>query len=74
MTRLGAPPVWTDEQILEALALMDCDGLSAAEVGRRFKTTKNAILGMRFRVRASYAQWPDTTGDGTMPPRWWARA
>lgn len=70
---LGAPPLWTDEQILEALALMDVDGLSASEAGRRLRTTKNAILGMRFRVRASFVQWPDETGDGTMPPRWWQR-
>ncbi len=65
---------WTDEQILEALALMDHDKLTASAVAKRFRTTKNAILGLRFKTLGPMsARMTPEPGDGTMPARWWVR-
>ena len=68
------PAKWTDEAILEALHLMDHEGLTAAETGRRFGVTKNAILGLRYRARHESERHFGEAGDGTMPPGWWRRA
>jgi len=66
-----ARPVWTDRRILRALHLMDVDGLSAREAGRRLGCTRNAVLGIRHRVRhAAERGFPLPTGDGSMAPGW----
>jgi len=64
---------WTDEETLEVLALHD-EGLTCAEIGRRYGVGKNAIIGLRGRIREADAKHWGSVGDGTLPSRWWRRA
>ncbi len=70
---MTAPPEWPDELVLEMLDAM-ADGLTAAAVAARMGTTKNAVLGMRFRCLGPLSQreTPEV-GDGTMESGWWRR-
>jgi len=69
MTLVRQSNVWSDEEILEVLALRDVDGLSAKEIALMFGTTKNSIIGLWNRI--AKAQESGDYGDGTMPARWW---
>lgn len=68
---------WTDRQMLDALDLMERQGLSGAEVAVRVGRSRAAVLGMVKRIRDDLAAVPDLTvkpenRDGAMPARWWA--
>ena len=63
----------TDEQILDILHLHEVEGLTASEIGPRFGKTKNAIFGMIFRIRTETDATDTGHGNGSMPPRWWAK-
>ena len=63
----------TDEQILEVLHLHEVEGLTASEIAPRYRKTKNAILGMIFRIRTETDATDNGHGNGSMPARWWAK-
>ena len=63
----------TDEQTLEVLHLHEVEGLTAAQIAPRFGKSKNAIIGIIYRTRAETDATDNGHGNGTMPPRWWAR-
>lgn len=65
---------WSDEQKLEVLHMLDHQGLTTAQVAAKTGSSRRAIADMRRDIMtASRKYWPDTTGDGTMPPLWWRR-
>lgn len=66
------PPL-TDMQLLKVVHLHEVEGLSAQRIAERFGKTKGAICGIIFRVRTETDATDNGHGNGTMPPRWWAK-
>lgn len=65
-----------DEQILKLLDLCDNEGMTIARAGRRCRMTKNAAIGLLYRIRIESALVPDfcekpENRDGGMPRNWW---
>ena len=69
----GGRETLMDEQILEILHLHEVEGLTASEIAPRFRKTKNAIVGLIYRTRTETDLTDNGHGNGTMPPRWWAK-
>ncbi len=63
MTGLGR----SDAEILHILDLRDI-GLTCREIGKRVGATKDAIIGLLFRINADTEP---SEHDGTMPSGWW---
>lgn len=79
MSARGGKTRADDERDLLMMHLMDNEGLSASVVRTRFGVTRNAVLGVRHRIRTDYARScegdPDPDRhDATMPPLWWRGA
>lgn len=69
---------WTDDEMLTALHLMDDEGLTAEQVGRRVGRPRNSVLGIRHRVKtdyeASFAGDPDPHRHDATESWGWVRA
>ncbi len=67
---------WTDREMLEALDLIERQGLSAARVAQRMGGSRSAVCGLMFRIKTDLAKVSDVAvrpanQDGGMPARWW---
>jgi len=67
-----------DGRILMALHLVDVDGLTNQKAGEAVGMTKNAVIGIRNRIKnecnAIYCACQKAENkDGGMPPMWWAK-
>lgn len=67
---------YDDEVALWVLHLMDVEGLSATQAGRRLGLGRNSVLGLRHRVHVDLAKSEagdprPRRHDGTEPPLWW---
>ena len=66
-----------DERVLRILHMLEVDGLSATEVGKRLGITRSAVLGYKHRALVegyapSTATRPENQ-DGALGPLWWQR-
>lgn len=66
------PTRWSDQEILTMLDLRDNEGMSVADIARRFKVTRNTVLGIMHRVKRDEKPGAEKH-HGTMPRRWWLR-
>ena len=66
---------FTDEEMLDVLDRLDRLGQSQSSVARAYGVGKSAVAMLSLRIWADTRRdWPDASGDGTLPPRWWTRA
>ena len=64
-----------DENVLMVLHLTDNEGVTCKEAGERYGMTKNAVIGLRNRIRKTEycfdgCQKSDTM-DYSLKPLWW---
>lgn len=70
----------TDMQMLDVLDLMDRHGMTAQQVAPRFGKSRNAIIGVHYRILADLeasevgatAMKPENRNGG-MPAYWWRK-
>ena len=60
--------LWSDADLLEALALTD-QGWTRKAVGQRVGRSKNSVIGTLHRIQNEEVR--GSAGDGTMPAEWW---
>lgn len=63
---------------LRILHMLDVEQLTGADVAERTGRSRNAILGLRHRVRQTEKEHPcrcrkKANRDGGMKPKWWAK-
>jgi len=73
---MSVPSRADDLRALEILHLREIEGLSYADIARRMRMTKGAVIGMVNRINKAadavpcLCRRPENKAGG-MPPRWW---